>query len=136
MSVVADCSLLLAAYDKGAAGHDRAVAWLKRTDEELVLTPLAVAELEVAVRDAGGPKAQAKVWHDLEVGAFTTRWWADAMAESLRIARAHPALGLTNASLVALSERLRTTRIATFNDDFRAVKTTSGDELVLLPADA
>lgn len=136
MSVVADTSLLFASYDAGDPRHADAVAWLARTDEELVTTPLAIAELDRLVAEHGGPKAQAKAWRDLEVGAFTTRWWADALAETLRIARAHPALGLTGASLVALSERVRTTRIATFNPEFRTVKSASGEGFVLLPDDA
>lgn len=136
MSVAAATDLLFAAYDRGDPNHARAADWVTTTDEELVLTPLGVADLDALVARHGGPDAPVGLWDDLDAGAFTVRWWADALAESLRLARRHPWLGLTGASLLALSERLRTNRIATFDERFRSLTTASGEEFVLLPADA
>jgi predicted nucleic acid-binding protein len=65
------------------------------------------------------------------------RWWADAMLETIAIARTHPEMGLTDASLVALTSRIRTDRIATLDlDRFRSLTTPDGEAFVLLPADA
>ena len=74
---------------------------------------------------------------DLDRGAFTVRWWADALAETIAIARRHPDIGLIDASLVALADRSRTDRIATFDHrHFRTLTTPAGKPFVLLPADA
>ena len=34
-----------------------------------------------------GTKGREALWKDLDSGAITVRWWADAMDETLRIAR-------------------------------------------------
>src|SRR5690349_3010342 len=97
--------------------HRTAAAWMLSTDEDLVTTPLALAEMDHLVpRDAAH-----FLWDDFESGAFGVRWWAEGLTETLRIARRHPFLGLVDASLVALAGVLRTTRIATFDQHFRSV---------------
>jgi uncharacterized protein len=84
-----------------------------------------------------GPGLAQELWADFETGAYGVRWWADALAETIAIARRHPHVGLTDASLVALAARLRTTRIATFDlRHFRALSTPDGEPFILLPADA
>lgn len=127
MTIVVDTSLVLALYDSGAAQHDRAAAWVQRTDEDLVTTPLGVAEIDEAVTRSGGPRGRAALLRDLDKGAFVTRWWADGLAETLAIARRHADLDLVDASLVALCRRLRTNRIATFDPRFETF------DLTLLP---
>ena len=59
------------------------------------------------------------MWRDFERGAYAVRWWADALNETIAIARRHPDTGLTDASLVALAGRVNTRRIATFDEHFR-----------------
>ncbi len=83
------------------------------------------------------PSARAtRLRTDLERGAYLVRWWADALTESLRVAHARPDLGVTDASLVALAERLNTNRIATFDHHhFRPLTGSDGEPFVLLPAD-
>ena len=58
------------------------------------------------------------------------------MGEVVAVARRHPWIGLTDASLVALAGRLRTNRIVTFDDHFRSLTTPAGEPFVVLPADA
>ncbi len=135
MTVVLDTGVVVALYDRTDAHHDRARTWVLEVDDDLVTTPLAVAEMDHLVRRDGGADASAGFWHDLDVGAYTVRWWADALAETLGIARRHPFLGLVDASLVALAGRLRTSRIATFDQHFRSVPTPDGEAFVVLPAD-
>ena len=136
MTVVLATSLVIALYDADAPEHDAAAAWVLEADEDLVTTPLAVAEMDAAVRREGGAAASERLWHDLDVGAFGVRWWADALTETLGIVRRHPFLGLVDASLVALAGRLRTDRIATFDQHFRSITTLDGEPFVVLPADA
>jgi predicted nucleic acid-binding protein len=133
VSVVLDTGVVVALYDLSDEHHARARAWYDAFDDDLVTTPLALAEMEhLATR----VRAQATLWDDLERGAFAVRWWADGTTDSLAVARRHPGIGLTDASLVALAARLRTDRIATFDHRFRALTTADGAPFTVLPADA
>ena len=136
MSVVLDTNVVVALYDAADPDHALIADWVMALDEELVATPLAVAEMDYLVRNRGGTDAQAALWRDLDDGAYTVRWWADALSETLTIARRYPFAGLTEASLVALSGRLRTQRIATVDAHFRSMTTPAGEPFVLLPDDA
>jgi uncharacterized protein len=130
MSVVLDTSAIVAAYDRADPGHEAVAELLRALDDELVTTPLVAAQMDRALT---GTKGRDALWRDLDSGAITVRWWADAMDETLRIARRHPALGLADASLVALAGRLRTDRIATFDEHFRSVTLPRGKRIVMLP---
>lgn len=133
MTVVLDSSAVLALYDAASPGHGAVAALVDTLDEDLVATPLAVAEMDALVRERGGEAARDALWGDLGSGAFAVRWWADAMGETLAIAAAHPTLGLVDASLVALAARVRTQRIATLDQTFATITTPDGQPFVLLP---
>lgn len=136
MTVVLDTNVVVALYDSADPDHTAASAWIATLDEDLVATPLALAEMDYLVRKRGGEVARDALWSDLAAGAYIVRWWADALGESLAVARRHPFAGLTDASLVALAARLRTRRIATFDRHFRLLTTPDGQPFVMLPDDA
>jgi len=137
MAVVLDTSLIVAAMSRSDRRHAAAARWLEAIDDELVTSPLALAEMDYWAHELGGAELCRTLWRDFESGAYAVRWWADALGESVAIARRHPHLGLTDASLVALAARLRTTRIATFDlRRFRALTTTDGEPFIVLPADS
>jgi uncharacterized protein len=135
LSIIADTSFVLALYNDRDELHDEARHWVALADDEFVMTPLTVAEIDHLVA-RGGEQPRQTFWRDLGIGAWTVRWWADAMDETLRIVKRHPFLRLTDASLVALAQRLRTDRIATFDQHFRGVKLPRGKPFVMLPDDA
>ena len=117
--------------------HEAVRAWIERVDEDLVTTPLTLAEMDHVVAARGGGAAAARLWADFDRGAYQVRWWADALSETLRIARLEQRIGLVDASLVALAERLSTTSVATLDHrHFRTLTTAAGEPFVLLPADA
>ena len=136
MTIVLDTNVVVALYDAADPDHALVADWVATVDEDLVATPLAVAEMDYLVRRRGGDVARDALWRDLESGAYLVRWWADALNETLRIARRHPFAGLTDASLVALAGLLRTRRIATVDQHFRSMTTPGGEPLILLPDDA
>ena len=136
MTVVLDTDIVVALYDAADPDHALVARWIATLDEDLVATPLAVAEMDYLVHQRGGAMARDTLWRDLEAGAYLVRWWADALNETLRIARRHPFAGLTEASLVALAGLLRTQRIATVDQHFRSMSTPAGEPFVLLPDDA
>jgi predicted nucleic acid-binding protein len=127
MTVVVDTDVVLALYDSADPEHDRVAAWVRLLDEDLVTTPLGVAEMDGAITERGGERGRAALLRDFEKGALLTRWWADALTETLAVARRDAALDLVDASLVALCRRLRTNRIATFDPRFETF------DLTLLP---
>jgi predicted nucleic acid-binding protein len=136
VTVLVDSGFVLALARRRDPHHASAVTWLETADEDLVTSPLVLAVVDEQLDQRLGTEAQGAVWEDLERGAYTVRWWADALAETLAVARRHPDLGLTRASLVALAGRMNTDRIATFDDHFRSVPTPGGEAFVVLPADA
>jgi predicted nucleic acid-binding protein len=140
VTVVVDSSFVLALGRRDDPDHAAALTWIQDVDEDLVTSPLVVAEMdELVARDLGEAGTMA-LWHDLEAGVYTVRWWADALAETLSIARrgAGGQLGgLADASLIALAARLDTRRIATFDlQTFRSMTTPGGEAFMVLPADA
>jgi predicted nucleic acid-binding protein len=137
LSVVLDSSFVVGYYEAGGSDQARTAAWYEQSDEDFVTSPLAVAEMDYLVVRRGGPPAREALWGDLTSGAWQVRWWADAMDETLAIARKRPEIGLVYASLVALAHRLRTDRIATFDHHhFRTLKTRNGKPFTILPDDA
>lgn len=136
MSVILDTGVVVSLYDSADPDHAATAAWVSQLDEDLVTTPVALAEMDYLVTKRGGAAGREALWRDFDVGAYGVRWWADALTETLAVARHHPFAGLADASLVALSGVLRTNRIATFDQHFRSMTTLRGEPFVLLPLDA
>ncbi len=137
MTIVVDTSVVLALLDRGDRDHATVRDWVAAVDEDLFTSPLAVAEIDRLLATHGGPAAREALRGDLDSGAYNVRWWADGVADMLAVVRDRPELGLTDASLVALAERLRTRRIATLDvERFRPVTDRDGKPFTLLPADA
>ena len=94
MTVVLDTNVVVALYDAADPDHQVVADWIATVDEDLVATPLAVAEMDYLVAHRGGAQAREALWTDLDAGAYLVRWWADALNETLLIARRHPFAGL------------------------------------------
>jgi predicted nucleic acid-binding protein len=136
LTVVLDTGAVVAFMRTADEHHRAALAWFDVNDEELVTTPLAVAEMDHLISRRGGEAARDALWRSLEEGAYIVRWWADGLRETLSVARATPYIGLTDASLVALAGLLRTNRVVTLDQHFRSLTTPGGEPFVVLPADA
>lgn len=137
--IVADTSFVLALFNTTDALHQAAAAWERTNRLYLATTPLVVAELDYLLERRGGELARAAFSNDLRCGGYRVEWWADALNETLAVAKAYSELsvGLTDASLVALAARLGTTQIATFDErHFRAMTPLQGGgHFTLLPMD-
>ena len=116
--IVVDTSVILAYMDARDRRHAEVSAWLEQDRDDLVTTPLVVAEADHLVGARGGAAALASLRADLVSGAYLVDWWPEAMTTSARVAEqyAESALGLTDASLVALADHRDTTRIATLDE--------------------
>ena len=138
--IVIDSSVLVALLNREDSRHEASTTWYAGCAEELVTTPLVLAEVDYLVERRGGAMAAAALRRDVAAGAFQVEWWDRCTAESVELADryADTALGLTDASLIALAAHVETTRIATFDErHFRHVRPLrGGDAFTLLPLDA
>ena len=138
--IVVDTSLIYALLDRRDNGHDTAVSWYDATTEMFVTTPLVLAETDHLTLARGTVRAAAAFRRDIVAGVWATEWWPGAAADSAAIADRYSDLGvsLTDASLVALADRVGTSSIATFDErHFRAIRPLShAAAFELLPADA
>jgi hypothetical protein len=137
--IVVDTSVIVAYMNSSDTHHTRVTTWLDAEDDELATTPLVIAEVDHLVAVRGGPAASAALRADLAAGAYLVEWWPGAITSSVRVADRYAGnqLGMTDASLVALAERLSTITIATLDErHFRTLRPLSGgDAFRLLPAD-
>jgi uncharacterized protein len=139
VAIVVDTSVVFAALDRDEERHADVRAWLEAADEDLVTTPLALAEVDYLVHHHLGADAARAMWSDFESGAYLVRWWTDAVEDTIAAARRWDGLGigLADASLVALAAQLATDRIATLDErHFRRVTTAEGEAFVVLPSDS
>ncbi|HEV2075986.1 MAG TPA: PIN domain-containing protein [Thermoleophilaceae bacterium] len=135
-----DTSVVVAFMNRRDDHHEPVRRWMDATDEDLVTTPLAVAEMDYLAASRGGPAAAAALRQDLGAGAYGVLWWSGALRETLAMAERYASvpLGLTDASLAALAESLGTRRIATLDErHFRALRPPGREQgFVLLPVEA
>lgn len=137
--IVVDTSIIVAYMNAADDYHATVAGWLDGADDDLATTPLIIAEVDHLVGARGGPTARRALHRDLAAGAYLVEWWPGAIASVVKIAEryADTGLGLADASLVALAERLGTIEIATLDErHFRAVRPLAdGKAFRLLPAD-
>jgi predicted nucleic acid-binding protein len=137
--IVLDTSVIYALLDAADHLHDRARDWYAGLDDELVTTPLVLAEADHLAMTRGGVHAVRAFRDDVRRGAYQIDWWTTAHRECADVADRYGSLGIgmTDASLVALAARVETTDIATFDErHFRAIiPLAAGDACRLLPLD-
>lgn len=138
--IVVDTSFLYALLDRRDRCHREAVEWYEHMSDDLVTTPLVLAETDHLAATRAGRQAQAAFRGDVAAGAFGIEWWRTAAVESVEVASRYADLGvsLTDGSLVALAARVETSAIATFDErHFRAVRPRGrASSFTVLPADS
>ncbi len=137
--IVLDTSVIYALLDAADERHAQARTWYAAVQEELVTTPLVLAEADHLAATRGGARAAAAFRADIRAGAYRVEWWSGAARDAAQVADRYQDLGigLTDASLVALCDRMETLAIATFDErHFRAIRPLSGGAAFrLVPAD-
>lgn len=138
--IVLDTSVIYALLDAADGRHRQAVDWYRALDDELITTPLVLAEADHLARTRAGPAAVRAFREDIRSGAYAVDWWATASGDAADVADRYEdlGLGLTDASLVVLAARVRSLVIATFDErHFRTVVPLDGGSAFhLVPLDA
>jgi predicted nucleic acid-binding protein len=126
--IVVDTSIIVAYMNAADDNHAAVAGWLDGVDDDLATTPLIIAEVDHLVDARGGPTARRALHRDLAAGAYLVEWWPGAIASVVKIAEryADTGLGLADASLVALAERIGTIEIATLDERHFARRETPG----------
>lgn len=137
--IVLDTSFVVALLWGGDEGHHEAAEFYAKVENRFATTPLVLAEIDYMLHSRATPEEARAFNGEIRAGTLGVEWWPTLGVQAAEIADRYAALGLglTDASLVALADRLETIRIATFDErHFRAVQPLSGGSFELLPADA
>lgn len=116
MLAVVDSGPLYAVTDTDDDDHERSLAVLQRPDLQLVIPALTVAEVTYMIGRRLGPGAEARFLRglaELEVEAPAAEDWP-RIADLVELYEDFP-LGGTDASVVALAERLGTELVVTLD---------------------
>ena len=135
MLAVVDAGLLYAAADADDDDHAPCLAVLGRRDLDLVVPALVVAEVTYLIGRRLGPDAEARFLRGLRVLEVEGPTPSDLDRMAQLVARhGDLPLGGTDASVVALAERLGTRTILTLDRrHFGVVRAADGDLFSLLP---
>jgi predicted nucleic acid-binding protein len=138
VTVVLDTSVVVALAVADEPDHLAVRDWVISQREELVTTPLVLAEIDHVVERRAGRDIADRVLDDFRDGAYRVHWWGQALSDSLAALRAERriGIGLVDAPLVALAEHLRTNRIATLDQRHFRRLVVGEDQFRLLPTDA
>ncbi|MDT0276854.1 type II toxin-antitoxin system VapC family toxin [Blastococcus goldschmidtiae] len=135
--ILVDTNVLVAAARTADTNHVAAARLLETLDEPLLVPPTVLAEVCYLLNEWSGPGAEVRFLRDLRSGGLqlaelTT---ADVARMADLVERyADLRLGGTDASLVAIAERLRIDRIATFDRrHFTVVRPAHVASFTLLP---
>ncbi len=135
--LIVDTGVIVAAADRTDGHHAASAAIISDDPGPLITTALVIAESAYLLDRELGPHAEATLYTsiidgDLAVESLSPHDWT--RIRDLVETYADLRLGGTDASLVAIAERLGVTRVATLNRrHFTVVRPTHCDALDLIP---
>jgi predicted nucleic acid-binding protein len=137
MALILDSSGVIALLNRSDDAHARCVD-VASTDDELIVPPLILVEVDYWCRKADAGAAFASFVADIGLGAYQlARLEMSDVARAVELADVYASLdlGVVSASVVALAERLRLARVLTLDRrDFSVVRPRHCAVLTLLPA--
>ncbi|MFI7445534.1 PIN domain-containing protein [Nonomuraea indica] len=137
--LVLDTSGALAAIDRAAAEHHAAKRVLAQETGPILLSPFVLAELDYMLLTRIGLRAELTFLQEVGSGAYSlipTAHQDVGEAADLIETYAGMKIGLTDASVMLVAARHRTTRVLTLDHrHFRTMKPLWGDTFTVLPAD-
>ncbi len=137
MALICDTGPLLAALDAADPDHERCARLLTNADEDVVVPALVLAELDYWCSRRLPPEAWLIFLEDVIAGVYRIEppTGADlARCRDLQTQYADLSLGVVDASVVALAERLGEPKVVTLDQrHFRAVRPAHVEALELRP---
>jgi len=137
MALVIDTGPLLAALDVADPDHERCATLLRDAAEDLVVPMLVLTELDYWCHARLGARVWISFLEDVLAGAYRIEACTSADLERCRELQSQyedQSLGVVDASVLALAERLREHRLATLDHrHFSILRPAHTDALELLP---
>lgn len=135
--ILVDTNVLVAAARTADTHHAAAVRLFRQVEDRLLVAPMVVAETCYLLHELGGPAPEVQFLRSIAAGDLElAQLLAADVARMADLAERYADLGLggTDASLVALAERLSITTIATFDRrHFTVVRPAHVEAFTLLP---
>lgn len=116
--IVADTGALIALFDRSDRHHDDCRLLYEDNPDAWVLPWAILPEIDYLTATHLGPRAQDLWLADLAAGSFNVEWGRpEDLAAAERLCRRHKDLriGLVDAVVIAVAERLRASAIATLD---------------------
>jgi hypothetical protein len=136
MALVLDTGPLLAALDAADPDHDHCAGLLSECDEDLVVPILVLAELDYWCHERLGGAAWISFLEDLLAGVYRLESCAADLARCREIQLRYDdqPVGVVDASVLALVERLGESKLATLDHrHFAVMRPAHVEALSLLP---
>jgi predicted nucleic acid-binding protein len=138
VALVLDTGPILALLDAGDPAHARSVAMVEELREDLIIPSCVLVEVDYWARKLLGPTSWDILVEDITSGAYRLEpLTIDDLTRTAELERQYEDLdlGLVDASVIALCERINETKVATLDRrDFSVVRPNHCDALHLLPA--
>ena len=139
MEIVADSGAIYGLYDKSDSTHAAVRRAIENERGKIIIPSVILGEIDYFLRMRMGTRALVQFLVDVSSGAFQVEdVTAGDLAECRKLLMKYDDLdlGLCDASVIAVANRLRITRILTVDErDFRVVRSREGKPFTLLPAD-
>ena len=125
MAIIADAGGIYGLYDRSDSAHARIRAVVERERDHILIPSPILSEIDYLLRARIGVQALSRFLTDIRVGAFEVEAITGGDLERCAVLVAKYSnlhLGLCDASVIALAERLRVDRILTVDErDFRVI---------------
>lgn len=138
--IIVDANVLVSLVNRRESAHQRCRAWFDSTGEQLIVSPLVVAEAAYLIDKYLGPIAEERFLDDVGIGFRRTYEVVNLEDGDLRrmaeLVRTYGSLrlGSSDASVIAVAERLGVDRVATLDRrHFGAVRPRHVEAFTLLP---
>lgn len=139
-ALIVDTAPLVAAAAEDESAHELAVVLLRKLAGPFLVTTPVLTEAEYLIRKKVGYGSARALIADVIAGTLQhVALEAPDLARAQAVMEAHPGipLGLADASIVAVAERLRIKTILTFDhSDFRRVRPAHVKGFELIPSEA
>ncbi len=139
MAIVADSSGIYGLYDRRDSAHASLREVVEHERDQIVIPCAALGEIDYLLRARLGAPALFQFLADIQEGAFRVEaLCTEDLRRCASVLKKYEDLdlGLCDAAVVAVAERLGTNRILTVDErDFRAIRPSHSRSFRLLPAD-